>query len=272
MKRIATILSLGAFLSVSCEKGVQNNDNCVGNIDLKIGETTEIKSGETACNVQYGLSLRVISVNDGRCPEGVDCMRIEGVSEASVEFQLTTKKGKYNFTLDTYQGGAFTNDTIIEDIKYQLRDILPYPMSFGEEQAIKTVRIWIGNEEDSWINCDQDVIISETEYEKAPSRPVEIIDMKIEGSCLNIKFSCSLGCGEDTWKLIDSGDVAHGVSGMYPPLPSKRTLRLSPVITRTCLVPIISTHEKSYNIENLQVQGNRRIQLNILDKSILYEY
>ena len=117
-----------------------DTDNCVGSIDLKIGETIEIKSGETACNAQYGLSLRVASVNDSRCPEGVEC-NWEG--NASVEFQLTTKNGKYSFALDTHQGTAFKNDTIIEGIKYLLRNVLPYPV-YGEEPS-KTVRILVDN-------------------------------------------------------------------------------------------------------------------------------
>ena len=271
MKRIVILLSLGAFLSVSCTKREQNNDNCDGGIDLKIGKITEIKSGETACNGQYGLSLRVISVNDGRCPEGVDCMRIEGVSEASVEFQLTTKKCKYNFTLDTYQGGAFTNDTIIEDIKYQLRDILPYPMSFGEEQTIKTVRIWIGNEEDSWTKCDQDVIISAEEYENAPddlydsiNDKYNIIDMEINGNCLKIKFWAS-GCDGNTWlvKLIDLGVIAESN-------PCQRILRVSLDNKEDCRAVI--EKEISFNIEALQIQGDNRVRLNVSGVSILYEY
>ena len=151
MKRVAILLISGVFLIVSCERRDQDNDNYTGDIDLKIGKTTEIKSGETAYNAQYGLSLRVVSVNDGRCPEGVDCMRVAGESEASVEFQLTTKKGEYNFTLNTYQGDIFKSDTIIEGSKYQLRNILPYPVSFSENQSIKTVRVLVDND---WSDSD----------------------------------------------------------------------------------------------------------------------
>ena len=59
MKRQAILLSLGLLLAVSCEK----NENYAGDIDLKIGKTTEIKVGETACNAQFGLSLRVVNIN-----------------------------------------------------------------------------------------------------------------------------------------------------------------------------------------------------------------
>jgi len=112
----------------------KDNDDC---IDLKIGEETEIKSGETACNAQYGLSLRVENVNDSRCPMYATCV---WAGTASVQFHLTTANGEYNFVLDTYLGGSFKNDTIIEGIKYELIDVLPYPV-FGGEQSIKTVKI-----------------------------------------------------------------------------------------------------------------------------------
>jgi hypothetical protein len=116
-----------------------DNSNCVGDTDLKIGETTEIKSDETACNAQYGLSLRVASVNDSRCPQGVMCV---WAGNASAAFQLTTNRGEYNFTLDIHQGTDFKNDTIIEGVKYQLRNVLPYPVH-GEEQRIKTVTVLV---------------------------------------------------------------------------------------------------------------------------------
>jgi len=104
---------------------------------LKIGEITEIEVGKTVENFEYGLSLRVDNLNDSRCPIGVECYW-EGT--ASVEFHLTTKNSQYDFTLDTHPN--FTNDTIIENMKYQLIDVVPYPV-FGEEQPIKTVKILV---------------------------------------------------------------------------------------------------------------------------------
>ena len=127
--------------------GVQvycHNDDCLGDIDLKIGETTEIKSGETACNSQYGLSLRVENVNDSRCPTGVICVT---AGDASVQFYLATKKGECSFTLHTLQNATYKRDTIIEGFKYQLRNVLPYPVH-GEDQPIKTVRILVEKIED----------------------------------------------------------------------------------------------------------------------------
>ena len=124
-----------SLLFFGCDKKEEINT-------LNLGEITEIKLGETVENSDYGLSLVVENINDSRCPIGVNCFW-EG--NASVEFQLTTKKGEYKFTLDTHSPPNFKNDTVIEGIKYQLKNVLPYPV-YGEEQAIKTVRILVDNE------------------------------------------------------------------------------------------------------------------------------
>jgi hypothetical protein len=114
------------------------NDDC---IDLKIGEVTDIKSGETACNEQYGLSLRVEKIDDGRCNfENVVCV---WAGNATVQLHLTTKNGQYDFTLDTHPGGSFVNDITIEGIKYSLVTVLPERRVRNEEQPINTARILV---------------------------------------------------------------------------------------------------------------------------------
>ena len=109
--------------------------------DLITGKLTEIELGKTVEIADYGVSLRVESINDCRCPIGSNC-KWEG--NASVEFKLTTTNGEYNFTLDTHQGDPFRNDTVIEGIKYQLKDVLPYPVH-GEEPSRQTVNILVVN-------------------------------------------------------------------------------------------------------------------------------
>ena len=113
-------------------------------------------------------------------------------------------------------------------------------------------------------SCDQNVIISADEYKNAPNHPVSIIDMKIEGNCLKIKFGTS-GCSGNNWnvKLIDSGIIAES-------LPVQRTLKLSLNNREMCAAYF--TKEMSFNIKDLQVRGNNSVQLNISGKSILYEY
>jgi hypothetical protein len=107
---------------------------------LEIGKITEVRLDETVENSKFNLSLRVKNLDDSRCPNGIVCVW-EG--NASVEFQLATKKGKYKFTLDTHNPPNFKNDTVIEGIKYQLIDVLPYP-DINEKPSMKKVKILVG--------------------------------------------------------------------------------------------------------------------------------
>jgi hypothetical protein len=113
-------------------------------------------------------------------------------------------------------------------------------------------------------DCDQDVIISESEYENAPFDPFSIVDLKIVDNCLKIKFSAS-GCDGNTWvvKLIDSEWI------MLPMIPV-RELRLS--LDNKELCDALITKEVSFNIESLQVEGSNKVRLDISGTSILYEY
>jgi hypothetical protein len=138
MKKAIVLLSLTALLAVSCAK----EDDEVS-IELKVGEITELKVGETAINSQYSLSLRVDNVDDYRCPVGVDCMLAEDHVSLSVQIHLTTKNDAYSFTFVDAPAWSATpsNKAItIEGMDYHLEDVLPYPVSF-EDQSIKTVKI-----------------------------------------------------------------------------------------------------------------------------------
>ena len=139
MSKIFKIGIIGlSLLLFSCDKDEKIDT-------LNISELIEIELGKTAEISESGLSLRVENIYDSRCPIGVNCVW-EG--NASVEFQLTTKKGVHNFTLDTHSPPNFKNDTIIEGVKYYLRNVLPYPV-YGEELAIKTVRVLVDNDKDA---------------------------------------------------------------------------------------------------------------------------
>jgi len=133
MKNITLIIAVVIVLA-SCNKEVSNT--------LKVGEITEIKLREEANNTQYGLSLRVVSIDDSRCPKGVICVW-EG--NASVQLHLKTKKDEYNFTLDTNRSRPnFNNEVTIEGFNYQLIDVLPYPV-VDKKQSKKTIKILINN-------------------------------------------------------------------------------------------------------------------------------
>jgi len=128
--------------------------------------------------------------------------------------------------------------------------------------VINGVVVWTANQQSS--NCDQNVIISQTEYNNAPNHHISIISMQIVDNCLKIKFSAS-GCSGDNWvvKLIDSGMIAES-------LPCQRSLRLS--LNDIGLCDAYFEKEISFNIEDLQIQGNHSVLLNIPGNSILYEY
>ncbi len=113
-------------------------------------------------------------------------------------------------------------------------------------------------------DCDQEVLVSGAEYQNAPNDPFSIVDITIDGDCLNIKFAAS-GCDGNTWfvKLIDSGSVAESY-------PCQRILRLSLDNKEDCMAVI--SKEMSFDIKDLQIIGNDEVILNIGNKSILYEY
>ncbi|MDL2262447.1 hypothetical protein LJC11_02970, partial [Bacteroidales bacterium OttesenSCG-928-I21] len=113
-------------------------------------------------------------------------------------------------------------------------------------------------------DCDQDVIISQTEFQNAPNDPVSIISAEIIENCLKIKFAAS-GCDGNSWivKLIDAEVVAESY-------PCQRGLRLSLDNKEMC--DAVITKEISFNIEDLQIGKNDKVLLHIGGKEILYEY
>jgi hypothetical protein len=113
-------------------------------------------------------------------------------------------------------------------------------------------------------DCDKDVLISPEEYENAPNYDFSMINMVIIGDCLKIKFGAS-GCDGNSWivKLIDSGNVAESY-------PSQRTLRLSLENKEICAAYI--GKEISFNIKDLQIEGNDKVVLNISGEELIYEY
>ena len=252
-------------VQVYCHNGGGGNENDC-NVDLRIGETTEIVSGETACNSHYGLSLRVGVIHDSRCPTGAICI---WAGNTEVQCRLTIRGVEHNFTLSKMglEGGPSCEGVVIEGFKYYLEDVLPYP-NINEMDAIKTVKILVTPVVEN-SNCDQDVIISARDYENAPNEPfydpnVRIIDMRIVDNCLKIKFQAG-GCSGNTWivKLIDSGVIAESI-------PCQRTLRLSLDNRETC--EALPVREISFNIEDLQLGGNNSVILHISGHTILYEY
>ncbi len=113
-------------------------------------------------------------------------------------------------------------------------------------------------------DCDEEVIISQQEYQNASNDSSAIIDINIDGDCLNVKLGAS-GCDGNSWiiKLIDSGNIAESY-------PCQRTLKLSLDNKEECLAFI--SKEVSFDIKNLRIVGDDKVILNVGEKSILYEY
>ena len=183
---------------------------------LKVGEITEIKSGETASNTQYGLSLRVENVNDSRCPLGVDCMLTADYVSLSVKIHLTTKNDKYDFTfVDAPEGSSVLSEKaiIIEGIKYRLMDVLPYPV-WGEEQPVKTVKILVSGQsmdDSQWkLIRVQNKETSENKIYPQNSEPY-IIHFKKD---FTVEFPLHCNISQGTYIIGNNGYIAF--DGFFP--------------------------------------------------------
>ena len=250
MKKLTILLGLAVFLAVSCEKN--QPDSRISNVSFtpcQQDSETKSKSLSDKTDVEF--------TNDGvkiMCPGFVVACDF-----TTVNVTHTFENGVLNITQQGYPNQA--KCLCYTDVSYTIEGVLQNKVNVI---FINGEQVYCHNNGNNQSDCDQDVIISQTEYNNAQSDPVTIIDMNIEGNCLKIKFGAS-GCSGDNWvvKLIDSEAVAES-------LPCQRALRLC--LGHIGICAAYFENEISFNIESLQIQGNRSVQLNILGKSILYEY
>jgi len=264
MKKVALLLSLGVFLIVSC---VENElEPQISTVSFTPCQQSKLRSSELSSKVKVDVEFTDKGVQITYYDFEVTC------DFANVNVTHTFVNGFLNITQQSFPSQA---DCICyTDVSYTINGI-----SKNEVNVIfiNGVQVYCynenGNEEGYISDCDQNVIISATEYENAPNDPVQIIDMKIDGNCLNIKYSAS-GCSVNSLdvNLIDSGFIGYSIVQVYPPLPPKRTLRLSFDKKDDCLA--VFTKEVSFNIEDLQVQGEwgNKVYLEISGIMILYEF
>lgn len=108
---------------------------------LKTSGIIEMRLGESVVNSKSNLSLHMVSLKDYRCPKGVICVW-EG--RATAAFHLKTKTNEYDFELFKYglEDGENGEPFIAEGIKFQIVDVLPYPVE-GKKQPQKVVRILV---------------------------------------------------------------------------------------------------------------------------------
>ena len=255
MKKGAILLSLVALFTVSCveselEPQISNVSwtPCEQN---KQGEQSTLKSETFSDKVDVEFSDKGIQIlyYDFEVP----------CDFTTVNVTHTFVNGVLNITQQGFPNQA--NCVCYTNVSYTIGEISQDKVNVI---FINGEQVYCYNNGNNQTNCDQNVIISQIEYNNAPNHPVMIFDMNIEGDCLKIKFGAS-GCSGDNWtvKLIDCEVVAES-------MPCQRTLRLSLNDIGVC--EAYFEKEMSFNIKDLQIQGDRSVQLNILGKSILYEY
>ena len=113
-----------AIFSMGCEgirfEGVCNSDS----IQMMINDTIRMQIGEVYCNQANGIRLECDSlVGDSRCPVGATCVW-EGNAELSFILEQDTDQ-LHEFNLNTNPG--FRTDTTINELRYKLVDLIPYP-------------------------------------------------------------------------------------------------------------------------------------------------
>jgi hypothetical protein len=113
-----------AIFSMGCEgirfEGVCNFDS----IQMALNDTIKMQIGEVYCNQANGIRLECDSlVGDSRCPIGATCVW-EGNAELSFILEQDGDQ-LHEFNLNTNPG--FRTDTTINDLRYKLLDLLPYP-------------------------------------------------------------------------------------------------------------------------------------------------
>ena len=250
MKTTTILLSLVVLFTVSCVKS-QLEESQVPNISWTPCEQDILKSSGLSKKVDVEFTNKGVQITYNNLEVSCDF--------TTVNVAHTFVNGVLNITQQGFPNLA--NCVCYTDVSYTIGEI-----SQNEVNVIfiNGEQVYCYNNGSNQSDCDSDVIISQTEYNNAPNHPVTILDMSIDGNCLKIKFGAS-GCSADNWtvKLIDCEVVAE-------PIPSQRTLRLSLNDIGDCDAYI--SKEMSFNIKNLQIEGNRSVKLNIGGKSILYEY
>jgi len=120
-----SIFLVSSLLFSACE--LSNCDCYCSNYDadeLTLNDTIELKYTELYCNPEYELRLSFDSIADSRCPIGAICVW-EG--NASVDLIITQYgESEAIIRLNTY--GGFLTDTTVNGLRYELIDLLPYPV------------------------------------------------------------------------------------------------------------------------------------------------
>lgn len=119
MKMLIKRLWIVAFLAVfayGCEQ-VLTNEYPYGEEITLAPEQRALVGGESL--------IRVLGVEDGRCPIPVNCFW-EGNAKVDLELRISGY-APVRFALNTYGYREFIRDTTINGVKIELLDVSPYP-------------------------------------------------------------------------------------------------------------------------------------------------
>ncbi len=248
MKKKAILLSLVVLFAVSCtESGLESQ---VPNVTSTPCKQEVLKSSGLLGKVDVEFTEKGVQITHYNFEVPCDF--------TTVNVTHSLVNGVLNITQQGSPNQA--NCVCHSDVSYTIEGI---SQSEVNVIFINSEQVYCHNDNNQ-SNCDKDVIISQTEFQNAPNDLYEILDVEIIEGCLKIKFRAS-GCDGNNWivNLIDAEIVAES-------LPEQRTLRLSLENNEDCQAVI--EKEISFNIENLQINGSRRVSLNVSGNEILYEY
>jgi hypothetical protein len=133
MKQIMMMMA-AALLTVSCKKeaviNAQQGDNLIDE-----GSCVQNIKGQSNVSVCFNKLLE-----DSRCPANAVCF---WRGAAVAEFTLKTGSGPVTFKLADLKILSYTNDTTINNIRFTLKEVTPYPGEAGYETKKKNVRLEI---------------------------------------------------------------------------------------------------------------------------------
>lgn len=131
--------------------------------------------------------------------------------------------------------------------------------------SVSVLLAFTGCDKNEIAKCDQKAIVDNDLYLNGPSDFINILNVEMNKSCLDITFGAS-GCDGRTWKieLYDSGNIAES-------WPEQRYLRLS--LKNKELCDAYFERELSFDVSGLKVAGNEVIlNLEGWNDQIRYQY
>ena len=91
--------------------------------ELVMNADSDLNYTSIYCNPEYEISLSFDSLQDSRCPIGAMCIW-EGNARIKLKIRQSGES-EISFWLNTHD--SFLSDTVVNGIRYELIDVLPYP-------------------------------------------------------------------------------------------------------------------------------------------------